>query len=215
MVNKFMFVIKFDTEHHQYETTMEQNMTAEDSLKLIDDMMRQAKRSFHRMSFYFLLWGVLLIGATLSEYILAHMGHPFNGKSWGVVGVIGGIVASVHGAREGKKQGASTAMDRLMMWLWAAFVITMLITIIGYGVSGGGTPAGSIMVLTGLPTFVSGQLMRFKPLIFGGILFWVLGTASYFVDSQMIMWLYIAAMLFGYIVPGYMLKRQEDVLHAA
>ncbi|MEO8587989.1 MAG: hypothetical protein ABI432_01355 [Flavobacteriales bacterium] len=194
---------------------MEQTLTAEQSLKLIDDMMRQAKRSFHRMSFYFLLWGVLLIGAMLTEYFMDRAGHPFHGKSWGVVGIIGGIVSSMHGARQGKKEGASTAMDRVMMWLWAAFVITMLVTIIGYGVSGGGTPAGSIMVLTGLPTFVSGQLMRFKPLIFGGILFWVLGALSYFVDPQMITWLYVGAMLFGYVIPGYMLKRQEDVLRAA
>lgn len=194
---------------------MEQNLTAEDSLKLIDDMMRQAKRSFHRISFYFLLWGVLLIAGMLTEYIMIRMGHSINGISWGVVGIMGGVISSVHGARQGKREGASTAMDRVMMWLWAAFVVTMLIMIIGYGVSGGGTPAGSIMVLTGLPTFVSGQLMRFKPLIFGGILFWVLGAVSYYVEPAMITWLYIAAMLFGYVIPGYMLKRQEDVLRAA
>ncbi len=40
---------------------------------------------------------------------------------------------------------------------------------------------GSIIVLTGLPTFLTGQLIRFRPLILGGILFWVLGAISYFV----------------------------------
>ena len=194
---------------------METNLTPEQSLKLIDEMMRQAKRSFHRMSFYFLLWGILLIGAMLIEYVMDYTGHLLYGKSWGVIGMIGGITSWVHGARQGKKEGASTAMDRVMMWLWAAFVITMMVTIIGYGVSGGGTPAGSILVLTGLPTFVSGQLMRFKPLIFGGLLFWVLGALSYFVGPEMITWLYIGAMLFGYVIPGYLLKRQEDGLRTA
>ena len=194
---------------------METNLTPEQSLKLIDEMMRQAKRSFHRMSFYFLLWGILLIGAMLIEYVMDYTGHRLYGKSWGVIGMIGGITSWVHGARQGKKEGASTAMDRVMMWLWAAFVITMMVTIVGYGVSGGGTPAGSILVLTGLPTFVSGQLMRFKPLIFGGLLFWVLGALSYFVGPEMITWLYIGAMLFGYVIPGYLLKRQEDGLRTA
>jgi len=194
---------------------METNLTPEQSLKLIDDMMRQAKRSFHRISFYFLLWGALLIGAMLLEFIMNTMGQPLYGKSWGVIGVIGGIISGVHGARQGKKEGASTTMDRVMMWLWTAFVITLVVTIVGYGVTGGGTPAGSILVLTGLPTFVSGQLMRFKPLIFGGILFWILGMASYFVTPPMITWLYIGAMLFGYVIPGYLLKRQEDGLRTA
>lgn len=194
---------------------MEQDLTPEQSLKLIESMIGQAKKSFHRMSFYFLLWGILLIGAMLTEYIMDSAGHPLHGKSWGIIGLIGGITSAVHGAREGKKEGVSTAMDRVMMWLWSAFVITMVVTIVGYGVSGGGTPAGSILVLTGLPTFVSGQLMRFKPLIFGGILFWLLGAASYFTEPQMITWLYIGAMLFGYVIPGYMLKRQEDGLRTA
>lgn len=194
---------------------METNLTPEQSLKLIDEMMRQAKRSFHRMSFYFLLWGILLIGAMLLEYVMGYLGQPLHGKSWGVIGLAGGITSWIYGARQGRKEGASTAMDRVIMWLWSAFVITLVVTIIGYGVSGGGTPAGSILVLTGLPTFVSGQLMRFKPLIFGGLLFWVLGALSYFVEPQMIAWLYIGAMLFGYVIPGYLLKRQEDGLRTA
>lgn len=194
---------------------METNLTPEQSLKLIDEMMRQAKRSFHRMSFYFLLWGILLIGAMLLEYVMGYLGQPLHGKSWGVIGLAGGITSWIYGARQGRKEGASTAMDRVMMWLWSAFVITLMVTIIAYGVSGGGTPAGSILVLTGLPTFVSGQLMRFKPLIFGGLLFWVLGALSYFVEPQMIAWLYIGAMLFGYVIPGYLLKRQEDGLRTA
>ena len=85
----------------------------------------------------------------------------------------------------------------------------------GSGASGGAMSAASIIVLTGLPTFLTGQLMRFKPLIFGGVLFWVLGAAAYFVDMQAVALLYIAAMLFGYLLPGYLLKRQEDGLRTA
>lgn len=194
---------------------MEPNLTPEQSLKLIDDMIRQANRSFHRISFYFLLWGVVLIGAMLSEYLAAQAGHSLHGRSWGAAGLIGGLVSAVHGSRQGKKEQAGTAMDRVMLWLWVSFMVTLVVTIIGYGVAGGGTPAGSILVLTGLPTFVSGQLMKFRPLIFGGLLFWVLGAASYFVAPSLITWLYIAAMLFGYVIPGYLLKRQEDGLRAA
>ena len=128
------------------------------------------------------------------------------------MGILGGILSFLHGSREGRKQQVKTTMDRVIMWLWFAFVITMLATMIGAGVAGYETPVGSIMILTGLPTFVSGQLMRFRPLILGGILFWVLGAICFFVDVRTMVILYIAAMLFGYIVPGYLLKRQEDGL---
>lgn len=194
---------------------MEKDLTPEQSLATIEAMIAEAKRSFHRNSFYFMLWGALLIAAMVSNVVLAYMNNPLGPYSWGVAGVAGGLISFLHGSRENKQHQVRTAMDRVIVWLWVAFVVTMLVTMIGAGVAGYNTPIGSIMVLTGLPTFVSGQLMRFRPLILGGILFWVLGTISFFVDVPVMAGLYVAAMFFGYIVPGYLLKRQEDALRAA
>ncbi len=196
----------------QYNKTMEKDLTPEQSLATIETMIAEAKRSFQRNSFYFLLWGTLLIAAMIFNYVLASMHNPLGAYAWGVMGIVGGILSFVHGSREGRRQQVKTTMDRVITWLWFAFVITMLVTIVGAGTAGYETPVGSIMILTGLPTFVSGQLMRFRPLILGGVLFWVLGAICFFVDVRTMVLLYIAAMLFGYIVPGYLLKRQEDGL---
>lgn len=194
---------------------MEQELTPSESLKLIETMIGQAKQSFHRNSFYFLLWGVLLIAAMIVNYAMAMNGDSRGAYAWAVVGIVGGIVSWVHGAREGKKHQVTNVMDRVMMWMWMGFLATLLITMIGSGVSGNSMAVGSIIVLTGLPTFLTGQLLRFRPLILGGILFWVLGAISYFVDTQAVALLYIAAIFFGYLVPGYLLKRQEDGLRTA
>ena len=194
---------------------MEQELTPSESLKLIETMIGQAKHSFQRNSFYFLLWGVLLIAAMIVNYAMAMNGDPRGGYAWAVVGIVGGIISWVHGAREGKRHQVTNVMDRMMMWLWLGFLATLLITMMGSGASGQPMTVGSIIVLTGLPTFVTGQLIRFRPLILGGVLFWVLGAVSYFVDTQTVALLYIAAIFFGYLVPGYLLKRQEDGLRTA
>lgn len=194
---------------------MERELTPSESLKLIETMIGQAKQSFQRNSFYFMLWGVLLIAAMAVNYLMAANGDPRGSYAWGVVGIIGGIASVVHGAREGKKQQVSSFMDRVMLWLWMGFVATLFISLFGGATAGHGVPVGSIIVLTGLPTFVTGQLLRFRPLIFGGILFWVLGAVAFFVDVQATALLYIIAMVFGYLVPGYLLKRQEDGLRTA
>jgi len=194
---------------------MERDMTPDESLRLIEGMINQAKQSFHRMSFYFLLWGVLLLLAMASQVLTGYAGWSDHGYAWGVVGIIGAVVSAIHGMREGKRTRVETATDRVLMWLWTAFIITLLTTVVGAGVAGYTTPVASIMVLTGLPTFLTGQMMRFKPLIYGGILFWVLGAACFLAEPVIMAVLYIVAMLFGYIVPGLMLKRQEDVLRTA
>jgi len=196
--------------------SMEQNMTPAESLKLIESMIGQAKRSFSRMSFYFLLWGVLLIAAMIAAYLLRTNGSPaMQGIPWGVAGALGGLISSIHGAREGRKEQVANPMDRIIGWVWATFVITMIIMIV-CSVKNGLDPGANITLLTGLPTFLTGQIMRFRPLILGGILFWVAGIAMQFTqDAAILVGLYCGAMLLGYIVPGVLLKRQEDVLRTA
>ncbi len=194
---------------------MPRELTPSESLKLIETMIGQAKQSFQRNSFYFMLWGVLLIAAMAVNYLMAANGDPRGSYAWGVVGILGGIASWAYGAREAKRQHVSSFMDRVMIWLWLGFLATLLTSLFGSAIAGQAWSVGSIIVLTGLPTFVTGQLLRFRPLIFGGILFWVLGAVSFFVDVQTTALLYIAAMFFGYLVPGYLLKRQEDGLRTA
>lgn len=194
---------------------MERELTPSESLKLIETMIGQAKQSFQRNSFYFLLWGVLLIAAMAANYLMAANGDPRGSYAWGIAGIIGGIASWAYGARESKRHQVSSFMDRVMTWLWMGFLATLLISMFGSAVSGHNWSVGSIIVLTGLPTFVTGQMLRFRPLILGGILFWVLGAVSFFVDVQTTALLYIAAMFFGYLIPGYLLKRQEDGLRTA
>ncbi|MEO8066450.1 MAG: hypothetical protein ABI599_02030 [Flavobacteriales bacterium] len=195
---------------------MERDMTPDESLRLIESMIGQAKKSFSRMSYYFLLWGALLIGAMIATYVFRNApAGPVHGAAWGVAGLIGGILSSIHGAQQGKRERVSNPMDRVIGWLWGAFVITLLVTI-ACAVPNHGDPGPMITVLTGLPTFMTGQILRFRPLLLGGILFWVAGVVMHFTDDALLLTvLYCSAMFFGYIVPGLMLKRQENVLRAA
>lgn len=194
---------------------MDTQFTPSESLQLIERMIAQSKQSFNRYSFYFLLWGILLVAAMVVNYVLVAQGNDLGPMAWPVVGVLGGVISGIHGARERKQLHQANAMDRLIKWLWVGFLATLFTTMVGSVSSVGFVSVGSIMLLTGLPTFVTGQLMRFRPLILGGILFWILGTAAFFVDTQAMVLLYITSMVFGYLLPGYLLRRQEDALPTA
>ncbi|HNR54408.1 MAG TPA: hypothetical protein PKJ19_04520 [Flavobacteriales bacterium] len=192
---------------------MNTDLAPEQSLKLIESMIRQAKRSFQRLSFYFLLWGVLLIAAMLATYLLRDM-DPATGKGapWGVAGFAGGFISMVYGARQGRRERVINAMDGLIGWLWASFVITMIITI-AVSLAAHRDPGPMITLLTGIPTFMTGRIMRFRPLIMGGVIFWVAGAVMHFTqDAFTITMIYCAAMVLGYILPGLLLKRMEDGL---
>ncbi len=195
---------------------MERELTPSESLKLIETMIGQAKNSFSRMSFYFLMWGVLLIMAMVSTYLLRNSGDAWaHGAAWGIAGIMGGIISSIVGVRQGRKEQVSNPMDRVVGWVWGAFIITMLLMIFAMATNGR-DPGAVITLLTALPTFLTGQIMRFKPLIAGGVLFWVAGLVMAFSGNPLIIvTAYCLAMCFGYLVPGYLLKRKEDGLRTA
>lgn len=189
-------------------------MTPEQSLRLIDATIREAKRSFHKVHFYFLLWGVLFALAGIASFALMRAGVALHWLVWPAAGVVGGLVAGAHGARQGRQQGASTAMDRLQQWLWSAYVLTLVVLVVG-AVMARLDPNAVVLVLTGLPTFVTGAMMRFRPLMLGGVLFWVTGALLFFTLQPYSSLVFSGAIVLGYIVPGFMLKQEENGLRTA
>ena len=64
-------------------------------------------------------------------------------------------------------------------------------------------------MLYGLGTFVSGNFLKFRPFVIGGIAAWVLAIASTFVSYDYQMLFGAAAILISYIIPAYMLQRRN------
>ena len=67
-----------------------------------------------------------------------------------------------------------------------------------------------VLVLAGNSTFLSGIVIRFRPLVYGGIAMWV-GSILIFVVKPEEFDLLIGGVsaLFGYIIPAYMLKTRQ------
>jgi hypothetical protein len=57
--------------------------------------------------------------------------------------------------------------------------------------------------------------MRFRPLVIGGILFWVIGMLTIFFLPDYSALTFTVAIVAGYIIPGLMLRKKEHELHAA
>ncbi len=63
-----------------------------------------------------------------------------------------------------------------------------------------------IIILLGWGTVISGGILKFKPLIIGGILAWVIAIADFFVSAENQLLMMALATIIAYLIPGYMLK---------
>jgi hypothetical protein len=64
------------------------------------------------------------------------------------------------------------------------------------------------LVIYGMPTFLSGIILRFKPLVWGGIGCWVLSILCTVIPVEYNLLLVSAAMVIAWIIPGYLLRQK-------
>jgi hypothetical protein len=62
------------------------------------------------------------------------------------------------------------------------------------------------LVLYGIPTFLSGVILKFKPLSTGGFICWFLAVAAMFIPYEYQLLLLALAVACAWIIPGYLLR---------
>lgn len=201
---------------------MEKTLKPEDSLEVIREMVSRTKQNLQDGSFYYLLWGWLALSAAAAEYVLmVYVEVPWHPMVWAVMGITGGIASGVYGARSHKKQGYRTFIDSAMKYTWLAFGAMMVVTLMyGFISMDWGVTYAFIIALYGMGTFISGGLLKFRPLIFGGIVCWIISATTLIFHDALLEFptMLIALMLslvLGYLIPGYALKNSENRQNAA
>jgi hypothetical protein len=187
----------------------EKIMTGEESLRIISEMLNKTRVNFRQGSFHLLLWGWLIVICSLTEFILdrlAGLAHSYY--AWFLV-IPGVIVSMAYGFFSGRKLKVHTYADSIWMWTWIGFLVAMIILFVIHSRSME-TISPYILLLVGFPTFVSGFIIKFRPLIIGGICFWFFALVVFFGGPTIGPLGVPVAMIIGYLIPGYMLKNKVD-----
>lgn len=192
----------------------EKVLNPQESLRVIRESIDLAKSSLRENGFHFLLWGWLVVLACVGSYYLdVVLHHPRHYLVWIAMTFIGLPVALVYEWRREKKR--PTVRNTINDWygrVWLAFGISLFF-VIALAVSARLSPIPFILVLVGFATFVSGSLLRFRPLIFGAVAMWVGAIICLPLSPQEHLLVQAAATVLGYLVPGYWLNRKARVRH--
>lgn len=201
---------------------MEKSLNPEDSLKVITEMVNRTRQNLNEGSYYYLLWGWLALMAAAAEYILMEYievdWHPIV---WGIMGIAGGIASAVYGMKDKSSRGHTSFIDRAMKMIWLAFGAMMLVTLMyGFTANSWGVVYAFIIALYGMGTFISGGILKFKPLMIGGVLSWVIAGAAFIFSDTLLNFptmliLLMVSLVVSYLIPGYALKNSESTKNAA
>lgn len=185
-------------------------LTSEQSLEIISDMIGQAKRNFAKGgSFYFLLWGCVVAIGNLGHYYLeaiARYEHPYILWILTIPAAIASIVYSIKLKNRSQVEGH---LDRLYGQVWMAIFFAIMALLI-FMQEINLYHNAVILLFAGLGTYISGRMLKFTPLIFGGVALFVASCIAFRMsplDQNLVAGI---AIIVGYIIPGYLLRKAES-----
>lgn len=188
--------------------TESEHLSAQQSLDIITTMIKQAKGNAQKNGFHFLLWGWVIMIANLGMFTLLkwEYSHPY--VVW-LVTIPAWIISLYKGFKTEKAEHVTTHLDKVSLCLWISFGIC-LFTLVGFGAKINYQLNPLIITISAIPTFVSGVVLRFKPLMWGGVAFWIFGIISFLTPSETQPLIGAVAILCGYLIPGYLLKYKKE-----
>ena len=205
----------------------EKALSEKESLDLITSMINRAKESFHDTGWGPIMWGAVIMVCSLVTWARVHFGFrlPFDIWILTLAAIVPQVIISY---RENRAKRVKTYNDIAMDYLWISFGISIFLLIYTNGaIQQGMNDTFSVqgtnftkpsqffynyqnalfLIIYGFPTFVSGGIMKFKPMLLGGIFCWVCAITSLYTPAKTDLLLMAAAALFAWLIPGIIINR--------
>ena len=188
---------------------MSEQLSGAQSLDIIGKMINKAKNQFSEDGSMYLLWGWVILFCSIAHFILdIVVGYDQPWQIWLATWVV--AIYMIFALRmKDRTRKVKTYTDELLKYVWLVFVIMM---VLNFFLLQKFVPSFYlynymfILLCYGMPTFLSGVILKFKPLIIGGVICWILSVISGFINFHYHPLLVALAVIIAWIIPGYTLR---------
>jgi hypothetical protein len=191
-------------------------LTSEESLLIIQQMISTAKKEQKDDGRGWIVWGWLLLAASVFTFInlTTEWVNPYF--FWNVLGVLTIVLTKFVFFKKG--QTVKTYTGDLFEKLNIGFFISLVFIIVAIN-RNVITPVAGFALLINLYGFwalIYGTALNFRPSIIAAFVVWAIGFAALFVQSfDWTMVLHGSAALAGFIIPGHIANKQFRKVTAA
>ena len=186
----------------------ENTPTHQQSLDLINEMIGKAKKSYVTKGTASIVWGIIIIICSVVTWAQIHFKFRIGFDIWllTVVALVAQIFFSV---KESKNRNFVSYESEPISYSWIAFGISIFIlSLYGSRNNQQGEASALFIMLYAIPTFITGGITKFKPMIMGGIFCWVAAIISIYTKVEVDLLLMAASGLLAWLIPGIILWRR-------
>jgi hypothetical protein len=184
----------------------DKSLSEKESLELISNMISQAKNHYYESGLGALLWGFTNVICFSLVYLEETAGfrYPFSPFYLTLVT----LALQFHFDRKEKKYKSTvTVKDEMCGYLWLAFGIAVVILTVAGGFANiGYIVLPLLLLLFGIPTFVTGLITKFLPFIIGGVACWIFCIITLFYQTNFTYLFVAAGAAVAWIIPGFILR---------
>jgi hypothetical protein len=201
IANQIIFAIS----NFNFMETEEKYLSPHEGLQLIANAIAVTKTNIRQNSFSFLLWGWLVAVASFLFFFLQHYTStrlfflPFP------ILTFCGIVMTLVYYRQKVATSTVTYLNDFLYKMWLVLGLSFFAVVL-INVSQHHVPFTYTLLIAAIGTAASGLVMKFKPLIMGGVLFFIASIITVYVPDDYKVLVHGIAFILGYIIPGYLLK---------
>ena len=146
-------------------------MNHSEQLNLINEAINKAKEQLKPTSVNFIFWGLLISMMSLIHYFFSEFIQKTAYSSilyWTIIPIIGMIVTIIYNIKVGVRLGFETHIGRALKLVWGVFNIAWLVIVV-LTIFKKQNPVEEILFLLGIVLLITALLIRFTPLLIGGI----------------------------------------------
>jgi hypothetical protein len=183
-----------------------------DELKIIQQMIEKTKSDTAESGGSLLLWGWTTLAACACLYALVFAGlSRLAWLPWTILMPLAAIIEIIKIFKKQKKIKILTYSQHALSGLWIACGISMFMLAFL------ALPLGAIsykFIIPGIAMFVAvamystGQIVEWKLLKFSALIWWLSAVVSMLIQWHYQTMVFAAAVILGYLVPGYILRYQ-------
>lgn len=183
----------------------EKYLSPQEGLEIITNAIAVTKANIKQNSFTFLLWGWLVAIASffflfLQHYTLTRLYFlPFP------ILAFCGIITTIIHYRQKVATSTITYLTDFLYKMWLVLGLSFF-AVVFINVSQHHVPFTYTLIIAAIGTTASGLVMKFIPLITGGVVFFIASIITVYVPDEYKVLVHGIAFIIGYITPGYLLK---------
>ena len=132
--------------------------------------------------------------------------------TWIVAGILAGFIAVFLKRKNSRAGSVITYLTRLNRYLWIAFIVGIVfIAFLGFQRFISYTQINPLIImLYGFAVFITGGMLKFRVLIIGAVIAWIIAVISAFQEYNIQMLLVSLTILVSYLIPGLILNYSKE-----